>query len=189
MSLDGVIQAPGGPEEDTSGKFEYGGWTTTYADEASGQFMEKIMQPADLLLGRKTFDIFASYWPEHAEQWPGINEVSKYVLSKTMTASDWENSIFIKDIEGIKKLKKTEGSDLKTWGSSELVSLLLKHDLVDELWLTIYPVILGKGKGFFDAAAVPTAFTLKEHLVTPKGVIMTYYEKAGEIKTGTVGAS
>ncbi len=188
LTLDGVMQAPGGPEEDTTGGFKYGGWTAPYNDEVSGKLMQKQMEPADLLLGRKTFEIFASYWPEHADQWPGVNEVSKYVLSNTMDRSDWENCAFLTSVEDIAKLKDSEGSDLKVWGSSELVQLLLKHGLVDELWLNIHPVLLGQGKKLFDHDAIPAAFTLAESVVTPNGVIMANYKRAGEVVTGTVGA-
>jgi dihydrofolate reductase len=146
ITLDGVMQAPGEPEEDRSDDFKYGGWTAPYADDVSGKIMEKQMKPADLLLGRKTFEIFASYWPEHASSWPGINDVTKYVMSKTMKKSDWKNTAFLTSLTAIEKLKSSTGSDLKVWGSSKLVQLLLKHDLVDELWLNIHPLLLGKGK-------------------------------------------
>ncbi|MGE5351274.1 MAG: dihydrofolate reductase family protein [Ignavibacteriales bacterium] len=188
ITLDGVMQAPGGPEEDTSGGFEYGGWTAPYHDEASGMIMEKQLKPADLLLGRKTYEIFASYWPEHADYWPGINEVTKYVMSTTMTKSDWKNSVFLKSLADIERLKNSEGTDIKVWGSSRLVQLLLKHDLVDELWLNIFPLTLGKGKKLFDNGTIPAAFTLVESTVTPNGVIFVNYKRAGEVKTGTVGA-
>ncbi len=188
ITLDGVVQAPGGPKEDTSGCFKYGGWTAPYFDEASGKAMEKQMKPADLLLGRKTFKIFASYWPEHADMWPGINEVTKYVLSRTMKKSDWKNSVFLKSLADIKKLKDAEGADIKVWGSGKLVQLLLKHDLVDEFWLNIYPLTLGKGKKLFDKGAIPAAFTLTESSVTPSGVIIANYKRAGKVRTGTVGA-
>lgn len=188
ITLDGVMQAPGGPDEDSSGGFKYGGWTAPYADEVSGEFMQKQMEPADLLLGRKTFEIFAAYWPEHASQWPGINEVKKYVMSNTLDKSDWENSLFLTNVTAIEELKNSAGADLKVWGSSELVQLLLKHDLVDELWLNIHPVLLGKGKKLFDSDAIPAAFTLAEHVVTPGGVFMANYKRAGKVETGTVGA-
>src|SRR5438552_4548779 len=132
ITLDGVMQAPGGPEEDTSGGFKYGGWTAPYGDEVC-KVMEKQMKPADLLLGRKTFEIFASYWPEHADFWPGINDVTKYVMSKTKKKSDWKNSVFLKTLADIKKLRNSNGSEIKVWGSGELIQLLLKNDLVDEL--------------------------------------------------------
>lgn len=188
ISLDGVMQAPGGPEEDVSSGFKYGGWTAPYVDEVSGKEMQKQMEPADLLLGRKTFDIFESYWPKHASIWPGINEVTKYVLSNTIKKSDWQNTVFLTSVEDIKKLKNSEGSDIKVWGSSELVQLLLKHDLADELWLKTYPVILGKGKKLFDDELAPAAFTLMESAVTPSGVIFASYKKAGAVKTGTIGS-
>jgi dihydrofolate reductase len=187
ITLDGVMQAPGGPEEDPSGDFKYGGWTASYGDEVSGKVMQKQMQPADLVLGRKTFDIWASYWPKHAEYWPGVNEVTKYVLSNTVEKSDWKNTVFFRNPEDIEKLKKSEGPDLKVWGSSKLVQLLLKHDLVDEFWLNIYPVLLGKGKKLFDDTAIPAAFALVESTVTPSGVIMANYKRAGDVKTGNVG--
>ena len=188
ITLDGVMQAPGGPEEDASGSFKYGGWSAPYADEASGKFMQKQMEPADLLLGRKTFEIFASYWPEHADMWPGINEVTKYVLSNTIKKSDWENTEFLTSVADIEKLKNSEGSNIVVWGSSELVQLLLKHDLVDELWLKTYPVLLGKGKKLFDNEAAPAAFALTESIVTPSGVFMANYKRAGEVKTGNFAA-
>jgi dihydrofolate reductase len=188
ISLDGVMQAPGGPEEDKSGGFKFGGWTAPYQDEESGKVFQKMMKPADVLLGRKTYKIFAYYWPTHADMWPGINDVTKYTLSKTMKKSNWQNTVFLKNLAEIKKLKKSEGSDLKVWGSSELVQLLLKNDLVDELWLVIYPVTLGKGKKLFSNNATPRAFTLVESTVAPTGVILANYKRAGEVKTGTVGA-
>jgi dihydrofolate reductase len=191
ITLDGVMQAPGGPEEDTSSDFKYGGWTAPYfyaADEAAGELMAKQMKSADLLLGRKTFEIFAAYWPEHADLWPGINDVTKYVMSNTMDKSDWKNSVFLKSVDAIKKLKNSEGSDIQVHGSGNLVQTLLKHDLVDELWLKTFPVTLGMGKRLFDEGAIPAAFTLTESLVTQNGVIFANYQRAGEVRTGTVGA-
>ncbi len=191
LTLDGVMQAPGRPDEDTSDGFKYGGWTAPYfaeADEAAGEFMAKYMKPADLLLGRKTFEFFASYWPEHADFWPGINDVTKYVMSNTMDKSDWKNSVFLKSADDIKKLKNSEGSDIQVHGSGNLIQTLLKHDLVDELWLKTFPVTLGNGKRLFREGTIPAAFTLTDSLVTPNGVIFANYERAGEVKTGTVGA-
>ena len=189
------MQAPGGPEEDTSGGFKYGGWVAPYFDDVGGKVMEKQMKAADLLLGRKTFDIFASYWPEHADYWPGINEVTKYVMSRTMKKSDWKNTVFLKNLEDIKKLKNlpagkqgSKSADIQVHGSGELFQLLLKNDLVDELWLKIYPLTLGKGKKLFDHGTIPAAFTLTESLVTPTGVIIANYKRAGKVKTGTIGA-
>jgi dihydrofolate reductase len=191
ITLDGVMQAPGGPDEDTSSGFKYGGWTAPYfyeADEAAGEFMEKQMKSADLLLGRKTFEIFAAYWPEHADFWPGINDVTKYVMSNTMDKSDWKNSVFLKSVDDIKKLKNSEGSDIQVHGSGNLTQTLLKHDLVDELWLKTFPITLGMGKRLFGEGTIPAAFTLTESLVTSNGVIFANYKRAGEVKTGTVGA-
>jgi len=187
ITLDGVLQAPGGPEEDTSSGFEYGGWSAPYGDEVSGKVMGKLMKPADLLLGRKTFDIFENYWPKHADFWPGINDVTKYVLSTTRNKSDWKNSFFLSTLPDIEKLKNSEGSDIQVWGSSELIQLLLKNDLVDELWLIIHPLTFGKGKKLFNDGASPAAFTLTESVVTLSGVIIANYKRAGEVKTGTIG--
>ena len=188
VSLDGVMQAPGGPEEDTSGGFEYGGWIASYGDEVFDKVLEKEMQLADYLLGRKTFDIWAAYWPEHGDFWPAINEGTKYVMSTTMTKSDWKNSVFLKNVEDIEKLKNTEGSDIQVWGSGNLIQTLLGNDLVDELRLKIYPLTLGKGKKLFDNGAIPAAFTLTESIVTPNGVIIANYKRSGKVRTGTVGA-
>lgn len=188
ITLDGVIQAPGGPEEDTSGGFAYGGWVAPYGDEVFGKTMEKLMKPSDLLLGRKTFEIWEDYWPKNADNWPGINEVKKYVLSTTVKKSNWVNSVFLDSLSSIKKLKDSDGSDIKIWGSSMLIQLLLQNDLVDEFWLMIYPLTLGKGKKLFDGGAIPATFTVVESTVTPNGVIMVNYKRAGEVKTGTVGS-
>jgi dihydrofolate reductase len=188
ITLDGVMQAPGGPGEDASGGFKYGGWVAPYGDEVYGKVVEKELKPADYLLGRKTFKIWENYWPAHADFWPGINDGTKYVLSKTLKKSDWKNSVFLKSLTDIKRLKNSEGSDLQVWGSGELVQLLLKNDLVDEIWLKIHPLTLGKGKKLFDDGAIPAAFTLIESLVTPSGVIIANYKRAGKVKTGTVGA-
>lgn len=188
ITLDGVMQGPGGSEEDTSGGFKYGGWVGPFFDEAYGKVMEKQMKPADLLLGRKTFEIFASYWPEHADNWPGINEVTKYVISGTIEKSDWKNSVFLKSLADIDKLKNSNGSDIQVHGSSMLIQTLLMNDFVDELWLKIHPVTLGKGKKLFDNGAIPAAFALTESLVTPSGVIIANYIRAGQVRTVTIGA-
>ena len=182
VTLDGVMQAPMGSEEDTSGDFRYGGWSALNADPISGKAVQKEMnQTADYLLGRKTFEIFASFWPMHANMWPGINDGTKYILSKTIKNSDWKNTVFLESLEDIKQLKNSEGPDIQVWGSSELTHLLLKNSLVDELHLRIFPVILGKGKKLFDNGTVPTAFTMTENVVTPKGVIIAHYKRAGEV--------
>lgn len=187
ITLDGVMQAPGGPEEDTSGGFEYGGWVTPYFDEEAGKVMEQQMKPADLLLGRKTFDIFASYWPQHADMWPGINDVKKYVLTNTLDRSDWQNSVILRDMADIKKLKESDGYDLQVHGSGELIQLLLQNDLVDELWLKFFPITLGKGKKLFDKGAIPAAFTLTDSTVTSSGILVANYRRSGEVMTGTIG--
>ena len=189
ITLDGVIQAPGGPREDKSGGFKYGGWTEPYGDEAYGKAVQKeLQQPADYLLGRKTFEIWEGYWPEHADFWPGINDGMKYVVSKTRKKSDWKNSVFIKNVADIKKIKRSKGNDIQVWGSSKLIQLLFKNDLVDELCLKIHPLTLGKGKNLFDNGTIPAAFTLTESTVTSTGVIMANYQRAGKVKTGTVGS-
>ena len=194
ITLDGVMQAPGGPKEDTSGGFKYGGWVAAYSDEVYGKVVQKeLKQPADYLLGRKTFEIWAAYWPKHADFWPGINDGTKYVFSKSMKKSDpivtgWKNSVVIKNLADIKKLKNSKGSDIQVWGSGELVQLLLKNDLVDELRLKIHPLTLGKGKKLFDNGTIPAAFTLIESIVTPSGVIIANYKRAGKVKTGTIGS-
>lgn len=188
ITLDGVMQAPGGPKEDTSGAFKYGGWVAPYSDEVYGKVVQKQMEPADLLLGRKTFEIFAGYWPQHENAWPGISDVTKYVVSRAMKKSDWKNSVFLKGLADVKKLKNSEGSDIKVWGSGKLTQLLLKNDLVDELWLKIHPLILGRGKKLFDNGIVPSAFTLTDGTITPSGVIIANYRRAGTVKTGTIGS-
>ncbi|HEY4874692.1 MAG TPA: dihydrofolate reductase family protein [Puia sp.] len=188
ITLDGVMQAPGGPKEDRSKGFKFGGWTASYGDEAYDKAVQEELKPADYLLGRKTFEIWEDYWPEHADFWPGINDGTKYVLSKTRKKSAWKNSVFIKSVADIKKLKRSKGSDIQVWGSSELIHLLLKNDLVDELRLKIHPLTLGKGKKLFDNGVNPSAFTLTESTVTTTGVILSTYKRAGKVKTGTVGA-
>jgi dihydrofolate reductase len=191
ITLDGVMQAPGAPEEDKAGGFKYGGWSAPFADDESGKLMLKQMEPADLLLGRKTFDIFANYWPKHADYWPGIMDVNKYVISKKLKKTDpkvtgWDNSNILRTVGDIKKLKNSAGRDLKVWGSAQLVQLLLKNDLVDELCLKIYPLTLGKGKKIFDKGTIPAAFTLTECNATSKGVIFANYKRAGKVKTGKI---
>lgn len=186
LSLDGVMQAPGGPEEDTSGDFKFGGWTAPYFDEMSGKEMGKQMEGEyDLLLGRKTYDIFAGYWPSHTEGWPQVNKITKYVVSKTLKNPTWGNTEVIRDIKELKKLKNSNGPDLQVYGSSNLVQTLMKQDWVDEFWLKIFPVTLGSGKRLFDKGTVPASFTLIESKVSPSGVIFASYKRAGEVKTGS----
>jgi dihydrofolate reductase len=194
ITLDGVMQAPGGPEEDKSGGFKYGGWTSSYGDEIySNAVQRELKRPADYLLGRKTFEIWAGYWPEHGDFWPGINAGTKYVFSKNVKKSDplvtgWKNSVVIKNVADIKKLKSGKGADIQVWGSSELVQLLLKNDLVDELWLKIHPLILGKGKKLFNNGTIPASFKLTDSSITTTGVVIANYQRSGKIKTGNVGA-
>ncbi len=188
ITLDGVLQAPGGPKEDTSGGFKYGGWSATYSDDVLGKVMQEQMKPADYLLGRKTFKNWEGYWPEHADVWPGINEGTKYVVSKTVKKSEWKKSVFLKSVADIKKLRNSNGPDIHVWGSSKLIQLLLKNDLVDELRLQIHPLTLGKGKRLFDNGTIPAALTLIESYSTPSGVIIANYKRAGEVKTGTIGS-
>lgn len=188
ISLDGVMQAPGGPKEDTSGGFKYGGWTVPYFDDFAGKIMEEQMkQPFNLLLGRKTFEIFASYWPEHESNWPGINHATKYVVSNTIREHEWQNSEFVSGdvVAKIKKLKVQAGPDLQVWGSGNLVQTLLKHDLVDEFRLKIFPITLGPGKRLFAEGTIPAAFKLTDSKVSPRGVIFANYKRAGKVKTGS----
>lgn len=186
ISLDGVMQAPGGPEEDTSAGFMYGGWTVPYFDEFSGKIMGQQMSGrSDLLLGRKTFEIFASYWPEHESDWPGINNVTKYVVSRTMTEHRWNRSQFLKDAGEIERIKNGPGPDIQVHGSGNLIQTLLKHDLVDEFWLKIFPVTLGPGKRLFAEGTIPASFRLTESRVSPSGVIFADYVRAGGVKTGS----
>jgi dihydrofolate reductase len=189
ISLDGVMQAPGGPEEDTSGGFKYGGWTVPYSDEFLGQVMtEQMGKPFDLLLGRKTYDIFASYWPKHNnETGVPLNKATKYVASHTEIPLPWEKSVLLKDnvVEELKRLKAGDGPDLQVYGSGNFTQTLLKNDLVDELWLKIYPITLGPGKRLFADGAIPAAFEMTDSKVSPKGVIVANYKRAGEVKTGS----
>lgn len=188
ITLDGVLQAPGGPKEDKSGGFKYGGWTAPHSDEHFNNVLKEQLKPADYLLGRKTFEIWEAYWPKHADFWPGINDGMKYVMSKTRKKSNWKNSVFVSNVAAIKKIKKSKGSDIQVWGSGKLIQLLLKNDLVDQLWLKIYPLTLGKGKKLFDTGAIPSAFKLVESSVTSTGVIIATYQRAGKVKTGNAGA-
>lgn len=187
ITLDGVMQAPGGPAEDTSGGFKYGGWIAPYFDEEAGKLMARQMQPADLLLGRTTYEIFASYWPKHADIWPGINDVTKYCVSSTMEKSDWQNTKFLRGAEDIKQLKNSEGTDIQVHGSGKLIQTLLQNDLVDELWLKTFPLTLGQGKKLFAEGTIPAAFALTNTTVTKSGVIFANYKRSGKVKTGTVG--
>jgi dihydrofolate reductase len=188
ISLDGVIQAPGGPEEDTSGGFAYGGWIAPYSDAVLGTALRKQMNsPFDLLIGRKTFDIWAPYWPHHADIWPGVNTATKYVASNSITSSEWKPSVFLSgDIaEKIAKIKQQQGPDLHVWGSGDLVQTLIKHDLVDVFWLMIYPITLGSGKRLFGDGTIPMTFKVTDSLATSSGVMVVNYERTGAISMGT----
>lgn len=190
LSLDGVMQAPGGPEEDTSGGFVHGGWSVGYWDDTLSQTMDEQMgHPFDLLLGRKTYDVFASAWPKIDPHSP-INSCKKYVVTHRPVPADdaiWKNSIAIsKDVvSGIKKLKQEHGNELQVHGSSELIQTLLQNDLVDEFWLKIYPCTLGKGKRLFGSGTIPAGFVLKSSKISPSGVIIANYARNGNIKKGS----
>lgn len=193
VTLDGVMQAPGGVKEDSSEGFKYGGWVKPYGDELYNKVVQEELKPADYLLGRKTYEIWADYWPTHGDFWPGINEGAKYVFSKKLKKNDplvtgWNNSTVIRTVADIKKIKKSKGADLHVWGSSKLVHLLLKNDLVDELRLKIHPLTLGKGKKLYENGAIPAAFTLTKSVITTTGVIIAYYTRAGKVKTGNIGS-
>lgn len=192
ISLDGVMQAPGGPDEDRSDGFEYGGWTVPFFDAAAGQVMaEQMGRPFDLLLGRKTYEIFAGYWPQHETAddpiGAGLNRATKYVVSRTLEKADWMPSRLIKgDAPAeIRKVKETAGPDLQVHGSGDLIQTLLRNDLVDELWLKIFPVTLGRGKRLFGDGAVPAGFKLLRSQVTPLGVLVADYGRAGRVQTGS----
>src|SRR5215510_12919311 len=192
VSMDGVIQGPGGPEEDTSGGFAYGGWIGAFADDVSGAAIRKQMNlPFDLLVGRKTFEIWETFWPNHADAWPGVNAATKYVASNTRAASEWQPTVFLSgDVaEKVSKIKQQAGPDLNVWGSGNLLQTLLKHDLVDAFWLKIYPLTLGSGKRLFAEGTIPAAFKVTESKVSPSGIIIVNYERAGAITTNTVSGS
>jgi dihydrofolate reductase len=191
ITLDGVIQGGGGPDEDTSGGFAYGGWCAPYDDDAIGAAVKKILDmPIDLLLGRKTFDIWAAFWPQHGDIWPGVNTATKYVASNTKTSSEWQPSVFLNGdvVKKVAELKQEKGPDLHIWGSANLLQTLMKHDLVDNFCLMIYPITLGQGKKLFAEGTIPAAFKVTETIVGNTGVILARYERAGEVKTGTIEA-
>jgi dihydrofolate reductase len=194
ITLDNVMQAPGGPEEDPTGGFEHEGWVFGYFDDfLLNAMIKQTSKPFDLLLGRKTYEIFAAYWPYvNADQNPfaaKLNNAKKYVASKTLTKLDWNNSELINgDVpEGIKRIKEQDGPEIQVHGSSNLVQTLLKHDLIDELWLKIFPVTLGPGKRLFAEGTIPVGFKLLESGISPSGVIIANYERAGEVKKGSSG--
>ncbi len=189
ITLDGVIQAGGGPEEDTSGGFAYGGWQAPYSDEVFSASINRQMNlPFDLLLGRRTFEIWATFWPHHADAWQGVNPATKYVASNTMTSHEWQPSVFLNgDIaEKVSKLKQQPGPDLHVYGSANLLQTLMKHDLVDAFWLKIYPLTLGSGKRLFAEGTIPAAFKVTESQVSQNGIIIVNYERAGAVTTGSL---
>jgi dihydrofolate reductase len=191
VTLDGVMQAPGGPEEDKAGSFKWGGWSVGYWDDFLSKIMgEQMGRPFDLLLGRKTYDIFAAYWPKMGTDNPaaaGLNKAKKFVASTTLKKPEWANTIVLKNnvVSEIKKLKEQDGPEIQVHGSGDLIQTLLKHDLVDEFRLKIYPVTLGKGKRLFAEGTIPAGFQLVESNTSPKGVIVASYIRAGEVKTGS----
>jgi dihydrofolate reductase len=194
ITLDGVMQAPGGPDEDTTSGFKYGGWQAPYGDEKSNQEMTKQLSvPYDLLLGRKTYDIFASYWPNHPEiefVATPFNKCTKYVVSHEQIDLPWGPAELITGdvVVKLQELKASDGPMLQVHGSGNLVQTLLQHDLVDELWLKIYPLTLGAGKKLFEQGTIPAAFEMTESTITTDGVIFANYKRGGDVKTGTVGA-
>jgi dihydrofolate reductase len=192
ITLDGVMQAPGGPEEDPTENFKFGGWTAPFQsgdDAGAAKFMQKWMQSTDIILGRKTYDIFSEFWPKHADIWPGIQDVKKYVMSNSLTENktDWKNVSFVSSVDDIKKLKDSEGGEFRVHGSGNTVQTLLKNDLVDELWLITYPVTLGSGKRLFGDGTISAAWKMIDNVVAPNGVIFASYQRDGDVKTGTVG--
>jgi dihydrofolate reductase len=189
VSLDGVMQAPGGPEEDPSENFKYGGWTAPYRDESFGPILNKELSvPFDLLLGRKTYDIWRTHWPKQTGAIAdSLNRAKKYVVSDGPVDLTWKESILIHDdvAAKIKALKEEDGPIIHVWGSSVLMQTLLKNDLIDELRLRIYPVTLGTGKRLFASGTIPAAFKLTDSQALPSGVILANYKRAGEVKTGS----
>lgn len=191
VSLDGVMQAPGGPEEDTSGDFKYGGWTVPYWDEFSSNIMtEQMGVPFDLLLGRKTYDIFAGYWPKQDPSTLAnvpFNKATKYVVSGSSPELTWEKSVLIEGdvVAKLKELKEQDGPMLQVHGSGNLIQRLFAEDLVDELWLKTFPITLGKGKRLFAEGTIPVAFELMESKTSPRGVIFANYKRSGKVKTGS----
>ena len=182
------MQAPGGPDEDTSGGFKYGGWLVPYFDKVGSDIMtEQMKEPFDLLLGKKTYEIFASYWPQHEEADRGLNNATKYVAADEPIELTWEKSVLLQGdvVEEIKKLKEQDGPPLHVHGSGNFIQTLWKHDLVDELWLKIFPITLGTGKRLFAEGTIPAAFKLTQSKTSPTGVIFANYERAGEVKTGS----
>jgi dihydrofolate reductase len=190
LTLDGVMQAPGGPEEDDSDGFAHGGWSVNYWDEQMGQVMGKAMsEPFDLVLGRRTYDIFAAYWP-HATEEAGakpLNDATKYVASRSHPTLEWSRSFLIAgDVaEGVSALKKEDGPELQVHGSGILIQTLMRHSLVDEYRLWIFPLVIGSGKRLFSDGTIPSALKLVDSTVSTSGVVIGTYEPTGEIVTGS----
>jgi dihydrofolate reductase len=190
ITLDGVMQAPGGPEEDPTGDFNYGGWSFNYWDGLMGQVMSESMEkPFELLLGRKTYEIFAAHWPFMKDDPVAelFNKINKYVVSKSLEEVDWKNSFLIKNdiVREIKKLKENDGPELQVHGSSNLLQTLIKQKLIDEFRIWIFPVTIGKGKRLFDKGTIPSGFKLIDSKISSTGVIIASYIPDGEIKSGS----
>lgn len=190
LTLDGVMQAPGGPGEDDDDGFAFGGWSVNHWDELMGQVMTEAMSvPFDLVLGRKTYDIFAAYWP-HASDEDGakpLNDATKYVASRGRPTLEWSRSVVIEgDVaDGVAALKKEDGPELQVHGSGNLIQTLMRHGLVDEYRLWVFPVVIGSGKRLFSDGTVPSGLRLVDSTVSTTGVVIGTYEPAGEIVTGT----
>lgn len=192
LTLDGVMQAPGGPEEDDSGGFAYGGWSVNYWDEQMGEVMgEATSKPFAMVLGRRTYDIMAAYWPHASEEegGPVFNEATKYVASRSRPTLEWSNSVLIEGdpAEGLAALKKQDGPELQVHGSANLIQTLLRHDLVDEFRLWVFPVVIGSGKRLFAEGTIPAGLELVNNRTSSTGVVMGTYVSAGELVTGTFG--
>jgi dihydrofolate reductase len=190
LSIDGVVQGPGAPHEDESGGFTHGGWTVNYWDEIMGQVMAASMSsPFDMVLGRKTYDIFAAHWPNAGDDpaATALNNATKYVASRTRTSLEWVNSTLIEGnvADGVAKLRNQNGPDLQVHGSGNLLQTLMAHDLIDEYRLWVFPVVLGNGKRLFADGAVPRGLQLIDHVVSSTGVVMSTYQPAGELVTGS----
>lgn len=194
ISMDGVMQAPGGPHEDPTGGFEFGGWVWPYADEVSGRAIGDLFrQPFDLLLGRKTYEIFAAYWPfveggEHNSIAKAFNKVTKYVATRSNMELTWKGSVALHDAAAdVARLKKEDGPILLTQGSTDLLQTLFKQGLIDEIRTFTYPIILGKGKKLFGGDVPPAAFKLIDSKISPNGIVIARYERAGEVQTRDMG--
>jgi dihydrofolate reductase len=190
LTLDGVMQAPGGPGEDDSGGFSHGGWSVNYWDELMGQVMDEATStPFAMVLGRTTYDIMAAYWP-HAPEGAGakpFNDATKYVASRGRPTLEWSNSVLIEGdaAEGIAALKKEDGPEMQVHGSGNLIQTLLRHNLVDQYRLWVFPVVIGSGKRLFAEGTIPSALKLVDSKVSTTGVVIGTYEPAGEIVTGS----